>query len=998
MVPSLARAKKLVALCLCVLLTAGAWAPLVTTDRENTTAAADPAWEITTGGARGDQILIRNVHDLQNMSKDITAHYALANDIDASATREWNDGAGFEPVGAGSWDGRENHFTGSLDGGGYAITGLFIDRSGTNYVGLFGSVGSGGTVKNVGLVDVDVTGDTGVGGLVGSNQGGSMVSNSLATGSVSGTRSIGGLVGLNHRGSVSNSHYNIDAVLINGANHVTLGGLFHDQYQDWFDSSMELDIADYDSTLVPSGDFYEISTVNGVRDLLGFAGTTGFKFRLVSDIDLSTATNLNIPYLAAEFDGNNHTISHLLIDQSFASRVGMFAAISSGGTVKNVGLVDMDISGWDYVGGLVGLNWYSSVENCYATGSVSGNSLIGGLVGFNSNGSVVSNSYATGNVNGTQWVGGLVGVNGGSVSNCYATGSVSGSITVGGLVGWNSGSVSNCYATGSVTGERWVGGLVGGYVDDGSVENSFYDKDTTGQSDTRKGTPKSTAQMKTRATFTSAGWDFNDVWWLIETITYPLLRWQIVIIAVAGADQAVDEGTQVIFDGGTSASLDGGGIMNYTWSFHDGTEDIMLFGVAPDHIFLKPGIFIVMLTVTDATGNWDTDTMTVIVDSTPPVANAGPNRTVDEGTQVTLNASASTDNIGIANYTWTFQDGTKDTILYGIAPTHTFTVPGVYVVTLTVTDMAGNRDTDTLHVTVRDITPPMADAGPDRSVKEGAQVTFDGSASSDNVGVINYTWAFTYNGTEVLLYGVSPSFLFWTPGDYTVTLMVMDAAGFEDSDTMILRVSIREEDGATNALIWFLLVVLVVLLLVLFIVVTGKGIRPPMKTGEPVKDGIVKEVTKVIPPEINNPPVGTEDRSTPEEQEPHSDEEVAFPGATPPDFRPPPPEDDIPVPESFRPPTEPAPEQTDEGGQSSPDDGPPDPTPPAAGPLSSGDLPPSPGVAPPSVAPPDQPGTIAKTDPSPPPGAQSCPGCGKEASEEEPSCPDCGFRRDGGVP
>ena len=199
-------AKKLVALCLCVLLTAGAWIPLVTTDRENTTTDTDLAWDVRiTGnreggnGTKDNPFLIYTVEDLQAVKGNLTAHYALANDINASATIAWNDGAGFIPVGDSN-----SLFIGSLDGRKHTITGLFIDRPSTKYVGLFGYIGSGGSVNNVGLEDVDIIGSWYVGGLVGHNAG--SVENCYATGRVNGTDwYVGGLVGTNS-GSVKNCY------------------------------------------------------------------------------------------------------------------------------------------------------------------------------------------------------------------------------------------------------------------------------------------------------------------------------------------------------------------------------------------------------------------------------------------------------------------------------------------------------------------------------------------------------------------------------------------------------------------------------------------------------------------------------------------------------------------------------------------------------------------------------------------------------------------------
>jgi hypothetical protein len=116
------------------------------------------------------------------------------------------------------------------------------------------------------------------------------------------------------------------------------------------------------------------------------------------------------------------------------------------------------------VGGLVGYLYNSEITNCYATGKVYGYNNVGGLVGYAGN-SEITNNYATSVVNGSTYVGGLVGLAiDDKISNCYATGAVTGNGTgssVGGLVGTMWSEMFNCYATGEVTGRHSVGGLVG---------------------------------------------------------------------------------------------------------------------------------------------------------------------------------------------------------------------------------------------------------------------------------------------------------------------------------------------------------------------------------------------------------------------------------------------------------------------------------------------------------------------------------------------------------
>ena len=164
---------------------------------------------------------------------------------------------------------------------------------------------------------------------------------------------------------------------------------------------------------------------------------------------------------------------------------------------------------------------------------------------------------------------------------------------------------------------------------------------------------------------------------------------------------------------------------------------------------------------------------TQVLDIIPPLADAGPNQTVNEDTVITLDGSGSYDNVDIVNYTWTFFDVAPKT-LTRIKPTYTFNTPGKYIVTLNVTDAIGNWNASSVLITVLDITPPIADAGPNQTILQGATVTFDASKSNDNEGIVLYSWDF---GEGTSRTGVTVTHTYSNLGTYAVTLTVKDAAG-----------------------------------------------------------------------------------------------------------------------------------------------------------------------------------------------------------------------------
>jgi hypothetical protein len=187
------------------------------------------------------------------------------------------------------------------------------------------------------------------------------------------------------------------------------------------------------------------------------------------------------------FDGTGNRIENLTIYAPNNDFQGMFGAVT--GAVRNLSLIGCEITGKDFVGGVVGGNG-GTVENCNVSGSITGTGttysdegFVGGVVGLNQEG-IVKKCYATGSVSGGSFVGGVVGSNGaywntaGTVENCYASSDVSGSEYVGGVVGDNYDTMENCYATGTISGTNSVGGVVGS--NDGTLKNCYAIGDVIG--------------------------------------------------------------------------------------------------------------------------------------------------------------------------------------------------------------------------------------------------------------------------------------------------------------------------------------------------------------------------------------------------------------------------------------------------------------------------------------------------------------------------------------
>jgi len=441
--------------------------------------------------------LIHKIDDMATTST-LTGSYALAQNLDATAWSAANTGAASVVA----------NLSGTLAGLGHTMSNLTLNTpsSGWNGTGLIGQTASGSTnvIRDMGLVDVNITGDGSIGALLGISNGG-MIGNTYVTATVKDTPSIvsgsdgyiGGLIGCASNSgttTITNSYSDANVTVTGTGN--TAGGLVG---------------FGFNTTIIRShaaGNMTSTST-NSVSDIGGLGGW------LIKSTVIDS-------YATGKVTASGECVGGL---------IGFLTANRFGPSSVTNSFATGDVTGRDNVAGLIG---YTSgryarlvtVDNCYATGNVVATSgTAGGLIG-DADYTNISNSHATGNVttiavtsSGSAYNGGTGGLAGhlanGTITNSYATGDVTANGPyVGGLVGYVVGSsdlghvpIINSHATGKVTGTNFVGGLTGGafLVDiigswasgkvsgDGNVgglsggitgafTNSYWNVDTTGQS------------------------------------------------------------------------------------------------------------------------------------------------------------------------------------------------------------------------------------------------------------------------------------------------------------------------------------------------------------------------------------------------------------------------------------------------------------------------------------------------------------------------------------
>ncbi|MEK7672877.1 MAG: S-layer homology domain-containing protein [Patescibacteria group bacterium] len=453
--------------------------------------------------------------ELQAMNDDKDGDYSLIADVDCSASSGWNAGAGFLPIGsAGAM------FTGTFDGNGYEISGLYISRSGSNYVGLFSWIDTGSPVADFGLVSPNITGSAFTGAVVSSLKG--SVTNVYVTGgSVTGGNYAGGIVGYLNGGTVTTSYA---STTVSGSNYV--GGLAGYVEAGTLSNSYSF------STVVGSGSYPG-----------GFAGLNMATIQKAYAGGSVTGTNrgglvgLNIGTITSSFydgqttgasdtgKGTSKTTAEMKTQGTFTDWTFTVAGNGTIGTWIMAGYPHLQMEHRTAIDSAVELQLMAiNLDGDYTmTGNVNAVAVtnytpIGTLdvpfTGtFDGNGYMISNlaisqsslqsagifgstsaavtitelGYRSGSVIGNRFVGGIVGYNRGAISKSFSAVDVTATTVVasngeaGGLVGANidaSGVITDSYSTGDVSSTFDVGGLIG--YNSGPVTRAYASGDVSG--------------------------------------------------------------------------------------------------------------------------------------------------------------------------------------------------------------------------------------------------------------------------------------------------------------------------------------------------------------------------------------------------------------------------------------------------------------------------------------------------------------------------------------
>jgi Tol biopolymer transport system component/PKD repeat protein len=332
-----------------------------------------------------------------------------------------------------------------------------------------------------------------------------------------------------------------------------------------------------------------------------------------------------------------------------------------------------------------------------------------------------------------------------------------------------------------------------------------------------------------------------------DTITFNVL--EPPVASFTSSPTSPEEGETVTFDASGSSDPDGT-IVGYAWNFGDGSTAT---GETASHAYSSAGTYTVEFAVTDNDGLVDIATKTITVTpheiepNAPSASFISSPDSPEVGETVSFDASGSSDpNGSIVSYDWDFGDGNTGE---GVTATHSYGSEDTYTVTLTIADNDGLMDTETKTITVRplgseveDDEPPVADAGSGMTVESGETVPFSAAASSDNVGIVSYSWDFGDGNTAT---GMKPSHTYEDEGNYIVTLTVTDAAGNSDTATILIIVEEAAESGFPFWMLLPIIIAVVAAAIVLWFFFIKKR-KPKEKVPKPTKIRVTVDPNELL--------------------------------------------------------------------------------------------------------------------------------------------------------
>jgi hypothetical protein len=306
----------------------------------------------------------------------------------------------------------------------------------------------------------------------------------------------------------------------------------------------------------------------------------------------------------------------------------------------------------------------------------------------------------------------------------------------------------------------------------------------------------------------AGNWNQTDALWVSVSDNDPPeilldLNWTII------------NGQTFIFNATTCSDNDR--VENYTWTFEYEGERVDIHSATGSFEFIKPDQYQIYLNLSDPSGNQVQGEFTLeVVDTIPPVPVISGNLNARFGQPIRLNAYNSTDNGRIRGYSWNFNDrsfsDSGERSIGGPELTYIFENGGYYTIELEVMDEWRNTNSTSVIVQVDHWVQAYANAGGDRTVAVGVEITFEANADwSEIIPFLNFTWKYDHNGEEVVLYGPVQFITFENTGTYDITLearnsedeMARDLITITVKDTGILRgiIFVGKEDPAANALV-----------------------------------------------------------------------------------------------------------------------------------------------------------------------------------------------------